>query len=88
MVSGGRSERAFVDVRVFNPFAPSNAASSLSTCYKKHENSKKRAYGQRIREIEHTSFTPVVMSATGGLAHEATCFYKCLASLLSHKWGG
>ena len=27
------------------------------------------------------------MSATGGLAHEATCFYKRLASLLSHKWG-
>ena len=45
----------------------------------------KRAYGQRIREIEHASFTPVVMSATGGLAHEATCFYKRLASLLSHK---
>ena len=84
---GRRSERAFVDVRVFNPFAPSNAASSLSACYKKHENSKKRAYGQRIREIENASFTPVVMSATGGLAHEATCFYKRLASLLSHKWG-
>ena len=27
------------------------------------------------------------MSATGGLAHEVTCFYKRLASLLSHKWG-
>ena len=49
----GRSERAFVDVRVLNPFAPSNAASSLSACYKKHENTKKRAYGQKIREIEH-----------------------------------
>ena len=38
---GGRSERAFVDVRVFNPFAPSNISSSLSSCYKKHENIKK-----------------------------------------------
>ena len=27
------------------------------------------------------------MSPTGGLAHEAIYFYKCLASLLSHKWG-
>ena len=68
-------------------FVPSNAASSLSACYKKHENSKKRAYGQRIREIEHASFTPVVMLATGGLAHEATYVYKHLASLLSHKLG-
>ena len=35
----------------------------------------------------HALFTPVVMSATGGLAHEATYFYKRLASLLSRKWG-
>ena len=34
---------------------------------KKHENIKKRAYGQRIREIKHISFTPVVLSATGAL---------------------
>ena len=27
------------------------------------------------------------MSATVGLAHEATYFYKRLASLLSHNWG-
>ena len=38
------------------------------------------------REVEHASFTPLVMSATGGLAKEATTFYKRLASMLSHKW--
>ena len=50
----------------------------------------KRVYGQRMQEIEHasfSSFTPVVTSATGGQAHEATYFYKHLASVLSHKWG-
>ena len=52
-----------------------------------HENIKKRAYGQCIREIEHASFTPMILSATGGLAHEATFFYKRLASLLAQKWG-
>ena len=51
------------------------------------QNIKKRAYGQRIRENEHASFTPVVMLATGGLAYEATYFYKHLATLLSRKWG-
>ena len=64
-----------------------HAASFLSACYNKHECMKNRAYGQRIREIEHASFTPVVMLATNRLAHEATYFYKRLASLLSHKWG-
>ena len=47
---------------------------------------KKRAYEQRVREIEHASFTPLVLSATGGFAREATIFYKRLASLLATKW--
>ena len=38
----------------------------LLNCYKKHENSKKRD-----QETEYASFTPAVMSATGGLVHEA-----------------
>ena len=83
---GGSFERTYFDVRVFNPHAPSNKNTSLSACYKRHERCKKRAYEQRIREIEHGSFTPLVMSATGGLADEANTFYKRLASLLATKW--
>jgi len=82
---GGCSECCYVDVRVFNLYAPSNV-SSLSASYKRHENIKRRAYGQRIREIEHGSFTLIVLSATGGMAQEATMFYKGLASLLATKW--
>ena len=52
-----------------------------------HENIKRRAYGQRVREVEHASFTPIVMSATGGLAPEVTTFYRRLASLLASRWG-
>ena len=52
-INGFWSERAFVDVCIFNPFAPSYIASSLSACYKKHENTKKRDYAQRIQEIKH-----------------------------------
>ena len=40
-----------------------------------------------VREVEHTSFTHIVMSATGGLAPEATTFYRRLASLLASRWG-
>ena len=83
---GGRSERCFI-FRVFNPFAPSNSSSSLSSTFRKHEKIKHRAYGQRVREVEHATFTPIVLAATGGLAHEATVFYKRLASLLAKKWG-
>ena len=83
---GGRHEKTFLDVRVFNPHAPSNKNSSISNCYKKHENEKKRAYEQQIRNIEHSSFTPLVLSATGGMAKQSTTFYKRLASLLADKW--
>ena len=81
---GGHFERAFFDVRVFNPYAPSNRQ-SLRACYKKHENQKKRAYEQRIRKIEHGSFTPLVMSLTGGLGNAATVCFKRLGSLISFK---
>ena len=83
---GGRFERTFVDVRVFNPYAPSNRNTTIDKCYRKHEMEKKRAYAQRVREIEHSSFTPLVLSASGGFASEATNFYKRLASRLADKW--
>ena len=83
---GGRFERAYFDVRVFNPHAPSNRQTRMPACYRKHESVKKRAYEQRVREVEHASFTPLVLSATGGLANEATTFYKRLASRLATKW--
>ena len=63
---GAQSERCFVDVRVFNPYAASNKCSFLSATYKKHENIKRHAYSQWIRKIKHSSFMPLVMPATGG----------------------
>ena len=55
---GGRHEKTFCDVRVFNPHAPTNSNTSLSNCYKRHEREKRNCYERRIREIEHASFTP------------------------------
>ena len=84
---GGQFKKTYFDVRVFNPHAPSNRqCSSLSSCYRKYESLKKRAYQQRIREVEHASFTPLVLSATGVMAGEATVFYKRLVSCLATKW--
>ena len=82
-VWGGRFEKNYFDVRVFNP---SNKNMVPSACYRKHEREKKRAYEQRVREVEHSSFTPLILAATGGLGVEATSFYKRLASKLSQKW--
>ncbi len=43
--------------------------------YKRHEDEKKRTYGQIILEIEHGVFTPL-MSTCGGMGREATDFQK------------
>ena len=83
---GGHFERAFMDVHVFNPYAASNQHQQQSAVYRKHENEKKRTYEQQIREIEHGSFTPLVMLSTGELGNSATAFYKGLASMLALKW--
>ena len=76
---------AFFDVRIFHPNAPSNHSRRLPAAYKKHEDEKKRTYGQRILEVEHDVFTPLVLSTTGGMGREAQTFYKHLADMLSHK---
>ena len=59
--------------------------SSLESCFKREENAKKRKYEQRIIEVEHGSFTPLVFSTSGGIGNLASTFYKRLASLLSEK---
>ena len=74
MAFGGRFERAFVDVRVFNRRARSNRQTSLQATYQCHEPEKKRQYEQRVRAVEHSSFTPLVLSTTGGTGRAQQLF--------------
>ena len=46
---------------------------------------KKREYGNRVREVEYASFTPLVFATSGGMGKEATMFFKRLADTLSTK---
>ena len=79
------SQDAFFDVRVFYPNASSNSSPDSSSVYRRHEQAKKREYGQRIREVERGVFTPLVLSTTGGMGREATTFYKRLADMIAQK---
>ena len=75
------SEKAFLDVRVFNPSAQLNGRGPLC---RRHEQEKKR---QRVQEVtfEHATFTPLMLSTTGGMGKAATTIYKRLASMISDK---
>ena len=58
----------------------------LRSTYGDLERLKRRSYEQRVREIEHGTFTPLIFSASGGLGKAAHLTYCRLASLLSAKW--
>ena len=83
---GSSKERAFFEIRVFNPSAPTNKQTTTTSTYKVHKRAKKRQYGQCGKEVEHSTFTLIVLSSTGGLGREASSCYKHLKSLLSTKW--
>ena len=76
---------AFFDVRVFHPNASSYQNTELPRLYRQHEREKKAKYARRVTEVEHGCFTPVVLSTSGGMAPEATTFFRRLASLVSEK---
>ena len=82
-------EMAFFDIRVFNPFAKShlNSNQTLDAVFRKQEAQKKRSYNQRVIEVEHGSFTPVVTSSYGGFGKETSAFLSKLIEKLSEKNG-
>ena len=71
----GRSEKTFIDVRVFNPFALSNRSSTLAACYNKHncKKEKRKRYGQQLN-MPHL-FQWYMLFVTGGAS-------KCALSLI------
>ena len=80
-----RGQRAFFDVRVFNPFAPSHVRQTLKSVFRSNEKEKKRCYNNRVMDIEHGSFTPLVFSAYGGSGIEANQFISELSVKLALK---
>ena len=76
---------SFFDARVFNPNAKRSVNQGISKTYELNEKEKKGLYNERIIEIEHRSFTPLLMSATGGMGRECKKFYSGLAEMISSK---
>ena len=78
-------EKAFFDVRIFHPNADSNRSRALNDLYSTHEREKKRAYNDRVIQVEHATFTPLVFSTSGGEAPECKKYHQRLATLISLK---
>ncbi len=83
-VWGGNHEITYFDVRVFNPYAPSNKHSDMQMVY----STNKPRNGHMRRELEkwNTPHSHQLHSTTGGIAKEASISIKKLASMLANKW--
>ena len=82
-----RHRSAFFDVRVCHPNAVSYRDLEPQQIYRIHENEKKRLYSERVLDIEHGTFTPLVFTTTGGMGKECLKYHSRLAQLIAIKKG-
>ena len=82
-----RQRSAFFDVRVCHPNADSYQDLEPQQIYELHENEKKRLYGDRVIEVEHGTFIPLVFTTNGGMGKECNRYHSRLAELISTKKG-
>ncbi len=78
-------QKSMFDVRVTHPNAPSYRNKPIEKILEEHENQKKSAYQERVQNIEHASFTPLVFATNGAMGEEATRYHAVLAEKLSIK---
>ena len=75
----------FLDLRVFDSNASRYLNKSVRQCHVMNEQEKKRAYNERVLQIEHGTFTPLVFSIYGSMGRECHTFFSRLSDLLSDK---
>ena len=79
------AQNTYFDIRVTNPNSSSYTSMPTAKVYEKAERNKIRAYNERILNLEHGSFVPLVFSVTGGMGKLAKTFCKYLCSKISIK---
>ena len=67
------------------PQLPTAINKTLQSCYHRLEAGKRREYQDRILNVEHGSFSPLIFSIAVGMGPTASVVFRRLASLLSAK---
>ena len=67
------------------PLAQCYFNSTIKAAHKANEKGKKREYNDRILQIEHGSFTPLVFSTFGGMSVECSNLYNKVAEKIAEK---
>ena len=69
-------QQAYFDVKVLNPNAESYSKLPIKIVYDRAEKQKIRAYNDRIVNVEHGTFVPLIFSTSGGMGGRAETFVK------------
>ena len=78
---------AFFDIKVVSPYSKSYSRMTTASLFRMAENAKMREYAERIRDVEHADFNPLVFTTAGGMAPQCQIVVKKLAAVLSEKQG-
>ena len=78
-------QQAYFDIKVMNPNAESYSKLSMETVYDRAEKEKARIYNDRIVNIEHGTFVPLIFSTSGGMGRQTQIFVKMLCNKISTK---
>ena len=76
---------AFFDIKVVSPYARSYSHLSHASLYRSAEKSKEREYAERIKNVEHADFNPLVFTTAGGMAPQSRLVIKRIAAALSER---
>ena len=80
-------DSTFLDIRTTNADTACQRNKTLKSILKNHEGEKKRNYNARIMDIEHGTFTPIVVTVKGVVGPEGSRFHKELAEKIATKTG-
>ena len=68
-----------------HPNSPSYRIKTQEQLFEMQEKEKKRAYLERVIQVEKGSFTPLIFSTFGGMGKEAKKHHKRIAQLIAEK---
>jgi hypothetical protein len=76
---------AWFDVKIVSPYSNSYKHLSTKQLYRQAEQAKMREYGERIRNVEHGDFNPLVFTTAGGMAPQSHLVVKRLAQFIAER---
>ena len=80
-----RGQRAFFDIRIFDPMAPCHSNLTLEAAHVRNEREKIRMYEERILNVDRGSFSPLTFTTSGGMGPRSKTFYARLAEVMAEK---